>query len=168
MNITKEQAIELANEAGCNYFGKTWMMDDITRLCNLAIKHAAKDVEPVSFLAQGTRFKLSFFEHEDDGRGNTGTYVTCFEGFDKELDGRWVALVAAENDKHLNFTHPTHDDTALLRQALSALERISVESICQASHHSKKNQHSGLTRCPNEVLHTKAITALRERLGEVK
>lgn len=60
--------------------------------------------EPVTFLANATRFKMSFCESEDDGCGNTGTYVTCFEGFEKELDGRWVALVAAEDGCHLNLT----------------------------------------------------------------
>ena len=52
--------------------------------------------EPVAFLANGTRFKLSM---DDEGK------VNCFWN-QKELDGRWVALVAAEDDCHLNLTHP--------------------------------------------------------------
>lgn len=58
--------------------------------------------EPVAFLANGTRFKMSFFENED----GPGTHVTCFEAFEKELDGRWVALVAAEDDCHRNLARP--------------------------------------------------------------
>jgi hypothetical protein len=52
--------------------------------------------EPVAFLANGARFKLSM---DDEGK------VNCFWN-QKELDGRWVALVAAEDDCHLNLTHP--------------------------------------------------------------
>ena len=52
--------------------------------------------QQVQFLAGGTRFKLSL---DDDGK------VNCF-GHWKELDGRWVALVAAEDDCHLKLTAP--------------------------------------------------------------
>ena len=52
--------------------------------------------QQVQFLAGGTRFKLSL---DDDGK------VNCF-GHWKELDGRWVALVAAEDDCHLTLTAP--------------------------------------------------------------
>ncbi len=66
---------------------------------------AQQDAQAVrrKFLANGTRFKMSFFQNED-GEGNTapGTHVTCFEAFEDELDGRWVALVPAEDDCHLN------------------------------------------------------------------
>lgn len=82
----------------------------------------AQPVEPVEYLANGTRFKMSFFRNIDDSGNRTdGTHVMCFEGFERELDGRWVALVAAEDDCHLKHTAPvTH--TALLREALEALE----------------------------------------------
>ncbi len=45
------------------------------------------------YLLNGTRFKLNF-----DGEGT----VICFRNYFKELHGRWVALVAAEDDCHLN------------------------------------------------------------------
>ena len=55
MNITKETAIELAKEAGIQTYltplGTDEMHgrpDEIRRLCNLAIKHAQKDAEPVA------------------------------------------------------------------------------------------------------------------------
>ena len=49
------------------------------------------------FLANGTRFKLSF-----DTRGK----VSSLWNFMDELDGRWVALVAAEDDCHLQSSQP--------------------------------------------------------------
>ena len=53
----------------------------------------AQPVQPSApkFLLGGTRFKLSINE---DGM------VNCFWNY-HELDGRWVALVAAEDDCHL-------------------------------------------------------------------
>ena len=53
--------------------------------------------EPVKFLVNGTRFKLSF-----DTRGR----VSSLWNFMDELDGRWVALVAAEDDYHLQSAQP--------------------------------------------------------------
>lgn len=44
------------------------------------------------FLVNGTRFKLSFSK-----RGN----VNCLWNYAEQLNGRWVALVAAEDDCHL-------------------------------------------------------------------
>jgi len=62
-----------------------------------AIKQAlaAPVQEPVKFLANGTRFKTSEFP-----------YGVCINGLPKELSGRWVALVAAEDDCHLKLTTP--------------------------------------------------------------
>jgi hypothetical protein len=51
--------------------------------------------ESVKFLANGTRFKTSEFP-----------YGVCINGLPKELSGRWVALVAAEDDCHLQLTAP--------------------------------------------------------------
>jgi hypothetical protein len=52
--------------------------------------------EPVQFLANGVRFKLV----------NCGPNASGFVGFPKELAGRWVALVAAEDDCHLRLSAP--------------------------------------------------------------
>ncbi|PUE09020.1 hypothetical protein B9Z51_08805 [Limnohabitans sp. T6-5] len=91
--------------------------------------------ESVSFLANGTRFKMSFFdcaapEGDEHGETDVGTYVTCFEAFAKELDGRWVALVAAEDDCHLKLTSPQPTqqepvaDRAFLGRVLAAMEGV--------------------------------------------
>lgn len=70
----------------------------------LATQPPAVQGEPVAFLANGTRFKMAFFDNADDlGNPTGGTHVTCFSNFAKELDGRWVALVAAEDDQHLRL-----------------------------------------------------------------
>ena len=69
-----------------------WYDDHITLFDYINSEIAALRAQPAcQYLANGTRFKLSI---DDDGK------VACF--WDKqELDGRWVALVAAEDDCHL-------------------------------------------------------------------
>lgn len=49
------------------------------------------------YLCNATRFKMSF-----DRMGR----VNCFYGYGTELDGRWVALVPAEDDQHMKGYSP--------------------------------------------------------------
>lgn len=59
----------------------------------------------VKFLLDGTRLKLSFQEVECDHCGETvhGSLVAVpLDQYADELNGRWVALVPAENDQHLS------------------------------------------------------------------
>jgi hypothetical protein len=51
-----------------------------------------------------------------------------------------------------------------LRIALDALENITSVSICEATHHAKKDRHLLCEECPNEVRHLKAITAIKAAL----
>jgi hypothetical protein len=51
-----------------------------------------------------------------------------------------------------------------LRLALDALENITSVSICEATHHPKKDRHLLCQDCPNEVRHLKAITAIKAAL----
>ena len=51
-----------------------------------------------------------------------------------------------------------------LRLALEALESITSVSICEATHHPKKDRHLLCEECPNEVRHLKAITAIKAAL----
>jgi hypothetical protein len=53
--------------------------------------------EPVAFLANGTRFKISYDSRQSGGQ---------IHGIPPELGGRWVAFVAAEDDCHLKLTTP--------------------------------------------------------------
>ena len=72
--------------------------DDLGRAARTArAAIAALQAEPTEaaqlrFLCKATRFKMSF-DHKER--------VNCFYGHSAELDGRWVALVPAENDSHL-------------------------------------------------------------------
>lgn len=54
-----------------------------------------KQGEPVAFLAEATRFKVCMTDH-----------ACMITGLPMELGGRWVALVAAEDDCHLRYTAP--------------------------------------------------------------
>jgi hypothetical protein len=54
--------------------------------------------------------------------------------------------------------------TEALRLALEALENITSVSICEATHHAKKDRHLLCEECPNEVRHLKAITAIKAAL----
>lgn len=97
---------------------------------------AAPQGEPVKFLANGTRFKMSFF---DDGDSSDDTFVKCFNNFRGELDGRWVALVPAEDDCHRKLIAATTapapavpDGYALISvQALQAWGKLDeVKAAC--------------------------------------
>jgi hypothetical protein len=51
---------------------------------------------------------------------------------------------------------------------LEALKSISPEFVCQASHHSKKNQHSGFEPCPVAAKYSAAIAAGAIAAGEAE
>ena len=106
-------------------------VDDLHKLCNLAAAHAQKDAEPVAWM-------------------DMVTVNLVREGINKHK--------ARELANHF-YTHPAHDDTALLRMALGQLE-------CNTENMSKGMSKSIQKLCARE--NTEAITALRERLGEVK
>lgn len=69
-----------------------------------------QDSQPVKYLANGIRFKLSL---DDEGK------VSCFWNCE-ELDGRWVALVAAEDDCHLHTTPQPQPSESAAIDALAA------------------------------------------------
>jgi hypothetical protein len=74
-------------------FGESWTPLYITPPAAMPLSAPMQE----QYLLNGTRFKLNF-----DGEGT----VFCFRNYFKELQGRWVALVAAENDMHLQDTPP--------------------------------------------------------------
>jgi len=57
----------------------------------------APTVRPVAFLANGTRFKISYDSRQSGGQ---------IHGIPPELGGRWVAFVEAEDDCHLKLATP--------------------------------------------------------------
>ena len=143
--IDKEIAIALAKEAGF----EMWV-DDLHKLCTLAIAHAQKDAgkilitpgggapgDPCGILAakdaEPVAYRLSP-RYEDE------------EGYFDFTDSKKTADTLQARGWTITplYTHPAHDDTALLRQALEAFENVAGKGkLCNA-----------------------AITALRERLGE--
>lgn len=64
-----------------------------------------RTVQPVEFLLGGTRLKLSFqqFECEDCGSMSAHYRTVPMDQYAEELQGQWVALVPAENDRHLRM-----------------------------------------------------------------
>jgi hypothetical protein len=54
-------------------------------------------VQPVAFLANGTRFKINYDSRQSGGQ---------IHGIPPELGGRWVAFVAADDNCHLKLTTP--------------------------------------------------------------
>ena len=128
--IDKETAIELAKEAGHEYDGEGFAKF-VHHLCNLAIAHAQKDAWPVAY----AHADLLVSE----------TWKT--QGWPMIAQ---IASLKCVTDKYTLplYTHPSHDDTALLRQALEALEAAMTDDkpyICKC---------------------VESITALRERFGE--
>ena len=93
-----EQIMKRCQVGTRNYNEANNLHADCYRVIGKLLKTIAEleSQEPVAFLANAMRFKLSF-----DSEGK----VNCFWN-QKELDGRWVALVAAEDDCHLKLTHP--------------------------------------------------------------
>ena len=63
---------------------------------------------PVEYLLNGSRFKLSFQEVECSNCGHSTSEFVCrpLDQYVSELSGEWVALVNAENDKHLKSDCP--------------------------------------------------------------
>ena len=83
--INVDNGIAILTHAECDAIGK-----EIRRL-----NRAARGESPLPhpYLCEATRFKLSF-----NRKGFTGALAN----FARDLDGRWVALVAAEDDCHMN------------------------------------------------------------------
>ena len=116
MNITKEEVQRLIEAFHADPHTADW--DDALSL--LRAKRDERDAEPI------------WIQPNHLEKAKMGPYLCRVEPTQRMAD--FVPL----------FTHPAHDDTALLRMALEALENM--------------------TEGPRQ----RAITALRERLGEVK
>lgn len=65
----------------------------------------AAQAVPVEFLLDGARFKLSFqpIHCEECGAEHDKVAVEPLGMYANELDGKWIALVPAENDRHLKM-----------------------------------------------------------------
>ena len=58
--------------------------------------HTAPPSKPINFLVNGTRYKVT----------HQGYYGCSIVGLPENLNGQWVALVDATDDKHLQYTAP--------------------------------------------------------------
>jgi hypothetical protein len=92
-------------------------------------KNDQKEGEKVEFLLDGARFKLSF--HQDEcphcGEMLDDYIVRPLEQYREELNGQWVALVPAENDRHLKFTAKPPQPPAEAGEG-------AVAEVCYTSH----------------------------------
>jgi len=68
-----------------------------------------KEFTPVEFLLDGARLKLSFRQEECESCGASSAHfhTAPMDQYAEELRGLWVALVPAENDRHLKMKIPT-------------------------------------------------------------
>jgi hypothetical protein len=110
---------ELCEDNLCNVPYLRVVMDEIAMIGPMYERASPA----VPYLCDATRFKLSF-----DSKGR----VSALCHFAKELDGRWVALVPAENDSHMRYaeraSHPP-------RTAPEAPEKTWDCSICGRSNY---------------------------------
>ena len=80
------------------YSSEREMRDQAVQAGQKLIEELSKqEGEPVAFLANGTRFKISYDSRQSGGQ---------IHGIPPELGGRWVAFVAADDDCHLKLTMP--------------------------------------------------------------
>lgn len=85
---------------GCTYVEWNHVPPEAGTVCYAAPQAR----EPAQYLCNATRFKLSF--------GSDGS-ETSLSAFSRELQGKWVALVDATDNKHLSATQarePMSDD----------------------------------------------------------
>lgn len=79
---------------------------EIERLHGLLESAAKREAaQSVEFLLGGTRLKLSFQQEECESCGASSAHFRTvpMDQYAEELQGRWVALVPAENDRHLRM-----------------------------------------------------------------
>ena len=104
-------------------------------LADGAASPAARDPgAPVPFLLNGMRFKMSF-QTDLDADLDPITTLTCFNNFENQLDGRWVALVDAEDDVHLNLrtAQPAKDTQAASAEDMKVYDSIADRYFREAA-----------------------------------
>jgi hypothetical protein len=92
--------------------------------------------EPVAFLANGTRFKISYDSRQSGGQ---------IHGIPPELGGRWVAFVAAEDDCHLKLTTPPAQPAPTVQEPIYQTQMMNGKWIDQAKKSYEYNKAHGHT-----------------------
>jgi len=119
-----------------------------TAIANL--RTAIAEVEgqkPVEFLANGARFKTSEFP-----------YGVCINGLPKELSGRWVALVAAEDDCHLALQAPTPHP---LKRLSDLGQEIQPEEFAPAVANKERETNKFVSQNSSELADKKPAVAVQ-------
>ena len=117
--------------------------------------------EPVQFLANGTRFKTSEFP-----------YGVCINGLPKELSGRWVALVAAEDNCHLKISVQTAQEPTTAVSLQCAHCQITIEqrndkvmSLMKQFEQEPRPPNCGTGHCSCIECHDPAYRAMVRGIG---
>lgn len=119
-----------------------WMVREVLFNDGEPVGHRAVEQEPVEFLAGGARFKTSVFP-----------YGVCINGLPKDLAGRWVALVAAENYRHLTLTNRQP------RQPLTEQQKLLCWSRAIDADVKHKTRHQCLMDYGSEIEAAHGITS---------
>lgn len=151
--IDEETAIKLAKEANV----LAGFPDNIALLCNLAVAHAAKDVEPVARVARHMEILREEVMLYCDKHLPVGTALYLHpahndtELFNGHTAEHWNKLAVARHREIQELEHKQEQDTTLLRQVYELLEHGVYEFASE---------------CDDRA--DTLLTALRERLGETK
>ncbi len=96
-------------------------------------------VQPVAFLANGARFKISYDSRQSGGQ---------IHGIPPGLGGRWVAFVAADDDSHLKLTTPPAQPAPTVQEPVAWQDELAlIESV--------------LKGYPNSIAKADALRAVR-------
>jgi len=84
------------------------LQEEVARLRGELAALRVQSGDPVEFLLNGARLKLSFqqIECEDCGSMSNHFRTVPLDQYAEELQGQWLALVPAENDRHLRMIAP--------------------------------------------------------------
>ena len=98
MNKQTEDALKMAIEWFEGLIKANAPIYDEERLILNACKEALEQPaqEPVAYLCDGTRFKVTGVDND-----------SMITGLPAKLAGEWVALVLATDNRHLTYAHPT-------------------------------------------------------------
>lgn len=90
-----QTAIENVGQFAVGQHTVSMLTEEWFAICDAVGKPQMSSKSEPEFLLAGASFKFNF-----NLQGN----VTCFRGYERQLQGQWVALVDATNGKHLSTT----------------------------------------------------------------
>ena len=160
MTINKDTAFKLAKESDATTYKNqhypdrpffTFSPEQLERLCNLAVEHESKDLALVQNLL--SEYGLQALDVVKAFKDAKNAEPVAWRRPDKHSNWEYedgITAFAHDPTGEPVYSHPAHDDTALLRQCLDAMELKQRVTLWE--------QDSDKTKF------NAAITALRERL----